>query len=573
MAELSRNEGLKARSNYLRGTIAEGVRRQITGALAEEDTQLTKFHGFYQQDDRDLRPERAKKKLEPAYSFMIRLRLPAGVITPEQWLKLDRIATEFSNGTLRLTTRQTFQFHGIIKSNLKQTMQAIDAAALDTIAACGDVNRNVLSASNPWASRAHLAAYELARQISAHLLPRTGAWREIWLDAEKVVPAGEEEPIYGPTYMPRKFKTVIAVPPANDVDLFAQDLAFIAILDEEGTPVGWNVAVGGGMGMTHGEPQTYPRTADLLGFCTTEQVVQVAEAVLLVQRDHGDRVDRKHARLKYTIDTMGLGTFRAEVEERQGFALEEARPFEFTTTGDRLGWHQDEDGLWAFGLFVENGRIKDTPERPAMTGLRRIAAVHEGMFQLTPNQNLLITRITPGKRPEIEALLREHGLANELSGLRLNSMACVALPSCGLALAESERLLPTLVTRLEDALEETGLRDDAITIRMTGCPNGCARPYLAEIGVVGRAPGRYNLYLGASFDGRRMNKLYRRDVGEAQILEELAPLFRAYAKEREPGEHFGDFVIRTGVIRPTTAGLTFHDDLPAEVDRWGTAGA
>jgi sulfite reductase (NADPH) hemoprotein beta-component len=569
MAELSKNEHIKAGSNQLRGTLKESVSRRITGGLAEDDTQLTKFHGFYQQDDRDLRPERAKKKLEPAYSFMIRLRLPGGVLTPDQWLRIDEIGRTFANGTLRLTTRQTFQFHGVIKSNLKRTMQAIDAALLDTIAACGDVNRNVMAASSPWTSRAHAAAHELARAISAHLLPRTGAWREIWLDGEPYAGgAGEEEPIYGKTYLPRKFKTVIAVPPSNDVDIFAQDLGFTAVLDEAGEVTGWNVTVGGGMGMTHGEPETYPRTADWLGFCPTGQAVDVAEKVMLVQRDWGDRSNRKRARLKYTIDDRGLDAFRAEVERRLGSALHEARPVRFTHTGDRLGWHEDEDGLSSYTVFVENGRLKDTPERPMLTGVRKLAQIHDGLFQLTPNQNLVIGRVRPEKRAEIEALLREHGLANELGSLRLNSMACVALPTCGLALAESERYLPALVTRLEDAMETAGLRDDAITIRMTGCPNGCARPYLAEIGLVGRAPGRYNLYLGAAFDGSRMNKLYRRDVGEAQILAELAPLFDAYARDREAGERFGDFLIRTGVIAASHEGHRFHAEVPPEVDRY-----
>ena len=572
MAELSKNEGIKERSDLLRGTITESLGRVITGSIAEDDTQLGKFHGFYQQDDRDLRPERAKKRQEPAYSFMIRLRIPGGIVTPDQWLRIDDIGTTFANGTLRLTTRQTFQFHGVIKSNLKRTMQAIDAACLDTIAACGDVNRNVMAASNPWASKAHNEAHELAKAISEHLLPKTGAWREIWLDGEKVQGGEpEDEPIYGRTYLPRKFKTVVAVPPVNDVDVFAHDLGFVAVLDKAGKLRGWNVTVGGGMGMTHGEPDTYPRPADYLGFCTTGQVVAVAEQVVTVQRDWGDRVNRKHARLKYTIDDRGLDAFRAEVERRAGFALQPARPVTFTSTGDRLGWYEDSEGLWHYGLFVENGRIKDTAERPARTGLRRIAEAHGGVFQLTPNQNLVIARVKPADKAMIDELLRTHGLGNEVSsGLRLNSMACVALPTCGLALAESERYLPLLVTKLEEALEGAGLRDDAIVIRMTGCPNGCARPYLAEIGLVGRAPGRYNLYLGAAFDGQRLNKLYRRDVGEREILAELAPLFQSYAKEREDGERFGDFVIRTGVIEATTAGRAFHDTLPPEVERYAS---
>lgn len=567
MSKLSKNETIKTNSQGLRGTIAQGLTEAITGQLAEEDTQLTKFHGFYQQDDRDLRPERRKKFLEPAYSFMIRVRLPGGVCTPAQWLAMDEIATAYANHSLRLTTRQTFQFHGVIKSNLKRTMQALNRALLDTIAACGDVNRNVLASSNPHVSATHEEAYELARRISEHLLPKTRAWHEIWLDGEKVEGGEtEEEPIYGKTYLPRKFKIVVAVPPDNDVDIFAQDLGFIAILDKNGQISGWNVTVGGGMGMTHGETATFPRTADVMGYCTTAQVLQVAEQVVTVQRDWGDRSDRKNARLKYTIERHGLDAFRAEVEKRCGFALEAPRPFSFADNGDRYGWVQDHAGFWHFTLFIENGRIKDSEEGKLLTALREIAKVHDGEFRLTANQNLIIARIAPEKRLLIEQMLTEYGMVGQETALRRASMACVALPSCGLSLAEAERYLPSLVTALDATVQEAGLDQDSITIRMTGCPNGCARPYLAEIGLVGRGPGTYNLYLGGAFDGSRLNKLYRRDVQHDQIVALLAPLLRRYAQERDAGERFGDFVIRQGVIAATTAGRHFHDDLPAGVD-------
>jgi sulfite reductase (NADPH) hemoprotein beta-component len=562
MAELSKNEWIKAASAYLRGTIAEGLEAPLTGSIAEDDTQLTKFHGLYLQDDRDLRPERRKKLMEPAFSFMARVRLPGGICTPRQWLQMDRIGTDYANGTLRLTTRQTWQFHGVIKQNLRRTMRAIDEACLDTIAACGDVNRNVMCTPNPHVSRAHGEAYELARAISSHLLPKTRAWREIWLEDERIAGGEEEEaglePVYGKTYLPRKFKAVVAVPPDNDVDVFAHDLGFVAVLDEEGGVSGWNVMVGGGMGMTHGDAATYPRTADVMAFCTTEQAVDVAEKVVLVQRDFGDRTSRKHARLKYTIDDRGIAWFRAEVEGRLGYRLQDPRPVAFASTGDRHGWTEDWRGLWHYTLFVENGRVRDTPERPMRTGLRRIAEVHDGDFRLTPNQNLIIASVRPENKAEIERLLREHGLTNDWSGLRLNAMACVALPTCGLALAESERYLPALVDALDDVLDEAGLRRDDIVIRMTGCPNGCARPYLAEIGLVGRGPGTYHLYLGAAFDGTRLNKLYREDVGHDAIVEALRPLLKAYAAERNEGERFGDFVIRKGVVRPTLAGRDFH---------------
>ncbi|MGH6945296.1 MAG: NADPH-dependent assimilatory sulfite reductase hemoprotein subunit, partial [Geminicoccaceae bacterium] len=369
---LSKNEDLKEQSRYLRGTIAEGLEEVITGALAEDDTQLTKFHGTYQQDDRDLRPERRRKKMEKAFIFMVRVRVPGGVVTPEQWLQIDRIADAYGNGTLRLTTRQSFQLHGVIKSNLKPTMQAINGALLDTLAACGDVNRNVMSNPNPYPSKAHAAALGLARTLSDHLSPRTPAYHEIWLDGEKVVDTSdglEVEPIYGKHYLPRKFKIVVAVPPSNDVDVLAHDLGFIAITDQAGEVVGYDVTVGGGMGMTHGEPETYPRTADVMGFCRPEQAVDVAEKVVTVQRDFGDRVNRKHARLKYTIDDHGLEWFRGEVERRLGYALEQPRPFRFEHMGDRYGWVQGDDGNWHYALFIQNGRVKDTPDKLMKTGL------------------------------------------------------------------------------------------------------------------------------------------------------------------------------------------------------------
>ncbi|HEY8247648.1 MAG TPA: NADPH-dependent assimilatory sulfite reductase hemoprotein subunit [Hyphomicrobium sp.] len=563
----SKNEFIKEGSRQLRGTIAEGLADVSTGAISEDDSQLTKFHGTYLQDDRDVRPERAKKKLEKAYSFMIRVRLPGGVTTSKQWLALDAIAGTYANHTLRLTTRQTFQFHGVIKSNMKRTMQALNAALLDTLAACGDVNRNVLAASNPYLSKAHAAAHELAVKVSEHLLPQTGAYHEIWLDGEQVIdetrPAKkDEEPIYGTHYLPRKFKTVIAVPPSNDVDIFAHDLGYIAILDK-GKLSGWNVTVGGGMGMTHGEHDTFPRTADVLGFCTLEQAVDVAEKLVTVQRDWGNRESRKRARLKYTIEDRGLDNFRAEVEKRLGYKLGEPRPFEFTSTGDVIGWEQGADKKWHLTLFIENGRIKDLTGWSLRTALREIAEVHPGGFVVTANQNLIITNVPAKAKAKIEAILKEHGIAigTDLSGLRRNSMACVALPTCGLALAESERFLPELLTALEESLDRAGLKDDEIVIRMTGCPNGCARPYLAEIGLVGRNPGLYNLYLGAAFNGSRLNKLYAEDVGKARIVRLLEPMFARYAKEREEGEHFGDFAIRAGYVRATTAGNRFHADL------------
>ncbi len=497
---------------------------------------------------------------------MIRVRVPAGVVTPKQWLALDAIAGTYANGTLRLTTRQAFQFHGVIKSNMKRTMQAINASLLDTLAACGDVNRNVMAVANPYLSKAHAAAHELAVNISERLLPHTGAYHEIWLDGELVEDKSksaeeEDEPIYGHLYLPRKFKTVIAVPPSNDVDIFAHDLGYIAIV-EKGKVAGYNVTIGGGMGMTHGEIDTFPRTADMFGFCKPDQAVDVAEKVMTVQRDWGDRENRKHARLKYTIEDRGIDVFRTEVERRLGYKLGKPRDFHFDSTGDAIGWLQGADKKWHLTLFIENGRVKDQPGHNLRSALREVAEQHTCAFVLTSNQNLIIANVTAKAKPKINAILKEHGITpTASSGLRRNSMACVALPTCGLALAESERYLPELLSMLENVLDKAGLRDDDIVIRMTGCPNGCARPYLAEIGLVGRNPGLYNLYLGAAFDGSRLNKLYAEDVNEARLLAILEPMLVRYAKEREDGERFGDFVIRAGYVKPTTAGNQFHADI------------
>lgn len=562
----AKNEIIKENSRQLRGTLAEGLADAVTGNIAEDDHQLIKFHGSYIQDDRDVRAERSKKKLEKAFSFMLRLRIPGGFLNAKQWVALDNIATTYANGTLRLTTRETFQYHGVIKSNMKRTMQAINAAALDTLAACGDVNRNVMSAGNPHLSKAHEQAYELGKAISEHLLPKTRAYHEIWLDGEKVEDKSgaakkDEEPLYGVHYLPRKFKTVIAVPPSNDVDVFAHDLGYIAIV-EKGEVVGWNVTVGGGMGMTHGDLTTFPRTADQLGFCNTAQAIKVGEAVLTVQRDWGNREIRARARLKYTIEDRGIEAFRAEVEKRCGFKLQKPKPFVFTGTGDTLGWQQSANKSWHLTLFVENGRIKDRPGIALRTALREIAEAEICGFVASANQNVILTDISQAAKQKIEAIFKTHGVAIDVSSrLRANAMACVALPTCGLALAESERYLPSLITRLEDSLDKAGLRDDDIVMRMTGCPNGCARPYLAEIGLVGRNSGIYNLYLGAAFDGSRLSKLYAQDVGEDRIVALLEPLFLKYAKERKPKEHFGDFVIRSGVVKATTAGNAFHADI------------
>jgi sulfite reductase (NADPH) hemoprotein beta-component len=566
--DLSSAEHLKARSRYLRGNLAEDMADPLTGGVSEDSAQLLKFHGMYLQDDRDLRPERMKKKLEKAFGFMIRIRLPGGVITPKQWLALDEVARIYAGETLRLTTRQTFQMHGVLKFNVKTALKTINAVALDTIAACGDDTRGVMAVSNPHQSRVHAEAYDLARRTSLHFKPRSRAYYEIFLDGEKIAGEGERddvEPIYGKTYMPRKFKIGFAVPPSNDIDVFSQDLGFIAIVSDDGAIAGWNVAVGGGMGMTHGEPETYPRIADVLGFCRPEDVFVVAEAVCTIQRDWGDRSNRKHARLKYTLDDHGADAFRAEIARRAGKPLEDARPYRFTSNGDRYGWTEGENGKQHLTLFIENGRLRDFPDgRQLLTGMRRIAEIHDGEIRITPNQNLIIANVTKERRETIQRLVTEHRMTGRASGLRRNALACVALPSCGLALAESERYLPSLIDALDEKLADHGLSEEDILIRMTGCPNGCARPYLAEIALVGKGPGRYNLYLGAAFDGSRMNKLYAEDLDHAGIVGALDPVFAAYAKERQSGERFGDFTIRAGFIAKTINGRDFHTDSGAK---------
>ncbi|MFK7909617.1 MAG: NADPH-dependent assimilatory sulfite reductase hemoprotein subunit [Akkermansiaceae bacterium] len=561
--KLSANEPLKENSDYLRGTLAEEIADTSNGAISADSQQLSKFHGMYLQDDRDVRAGRRKKKLDKAYSFLIRVRLPGGVSTSAQWLAMDSLADQYANGTLKITTRQTWQLHGVIKNNLKRTIQGMNDTALDCIAACGDVNRNVICNANPHQSDLHAEVVDFSHRISDHLMPRSRAYHEIFLDEEKVVSSEEQiEPLYGKTYLPRKFKITVAIPPSNDVDLYAHCLSFIAIV-EDGKIVGYNVAVGGGMGMTHGQTETFPRLADVIGFVTPEKAVDVAEKVMLVQRDFGERGDRKFARLKYTVERMTADGFLAKLEEYLGYKLEPVREFEFESNGDRFGWTTDDKGLHHLNLFISGGRVVDSPAYPMKTGLREIAKVHDGEFRMTANQNLIISNISDDKKPEIEALLEKYKIlkSHERSAMRLNSIACVALPTCGLALAEAERYLPDLITELEEVLEEAGLRHDAITIRMTGCPNGCGRPYLGEIGFVGKGPGKYNVYLGAGFHGERLSKLYKDSVPDSEIKSLLAPIIKDYAKSRNDGEHFGDFVIRAGYVKETTAGNNFHANI------------
>jgi sulfite reductase (NADPH) hemoprotein beta-component len=550
------NEGIKAESHHLRGTIAADMADATTGAIAEANAQLTKFHGLYLQDDRDLRNALKKVGKEKAFAFMLRVRLPGGRATPQQWLTLDRLADELAWPSLRLTTRQTFQFHGILKGNVKPLIQHMHRVLLDSIAACGDVNRNVMAPPNPERSPVLQQVWEHACEWSSYALPKTHAYHEIWLDDELVAGGeAEAEPMYGATYLPRKFKTGFVLPPSNDVDVFSQDLGFIAIVEDDKL-AGYNVTVGGGLGMSHGNVETYPRLADVLGFIPPDKVNAIGEAVLTTQRDHGDRTNRKHARLKYTIEDRCIEWFKGEVERRSGVTFSPARPFHFTTIQDPHGWHECADGSWFYGLHILSGRVKDLPGWPMKTALREIAQMHTGDFRLTPSQNLTISGVTPAQKPAIDAILAKHGLTeeNKRSPLRLNALSCVALPTCGLALAESERVLPEILEKFQVVLDEAGVGDQPISLRVTGCPNGCARPYLAEIGFSGRAPGKYALYIGASYEGTRLNRLLAPSVTIDDAVKLLTPIIHRYAKERNAGERFGDFCQRAVLL----ADATFH---------------
>jgi sulfite reductase (NADPH) hemoprotein beta-component len=542
-------EGIKLRSNYLRGTLEQGLKDLATGAFSPDDVQLIKFHGSYQQYDRDVEVERKHQKLEPLYSFMIRVRIPGGLATADQWIKFDEIAKEHSN-TLKLTTRQAFQFHGVIKTKFKETIQRINEALLDTIATAGDVNRNVMCTTNEGISPLVPAAYQMSKDISEHLLPRTTAYHEIWLNQKLLVDGKQdEEPIYGKTYLPRKFKIAIAIPPYNDTDVFSNDIGLIAV--GKGNKLeGFNVVVGGGLGMTFTEQGTYPRLGDILGYVPYDKTLQVVEEIVKLQRDYGNRENRRKARLKYTVDRLGSTEFKALLEKRVGYKLDAPKSYEFVSNSDVIGWKKAKSGKWFLGLFIEHGRVLDTEDYKLKTGLRKVAELKKCDFRLTGNQGLVLGAIDEKDKPEIEAILQEYNIwpINKISAARKNALACVALKTCPLAFAEAERYLPSLMTKVEEILAENNLTNDEILIRMTGCPNGCGRPFLGEIGFVGRSLGKYNMYLGAGFTGNRLNTLYKETLSEEEILDELRVLLSRYAKERNEGEKFGDFVGRVGII-------------------------
>ena len=547
--KLSAIEKIKVESEALRGSIVKSLQDEITGAIREDDQAVIKFHGMYQQDDRDRREERASKKLDRLYTFMIRLRLPGGFITSQQWIAANSIAGENSTGIIKITTRQTIQLHGLIKAKIKPTIQAFNEAHLDSIATCGDINRNVSCSSNPTESPLHKLVFAYADKISKLLMPKTKAYYEIWLDEELLIDKkAEEDPLYQNRYMPRKFKIGIAIPPNNDVDVFTNDIGLIAII-ENNELKGFNIAIGGGLSTTHGNSETYARLGTMIGFADTEEkILKTVYEILTVQRDFGNRSDRKLARLKYTLDRMGVDAYRTEVESRTDFVLEPARPYKFTSRADRYGWEQNQKGNWFYTLYIENGRVLDNEKLAMKTALLEIAKTGKTNFLFTSNQNMIVSDVAEKDKAAINEILKRFKLieyTEAASAIRKNAIACVALPTCPLALAEGQRYMPTLLNKVEPVLKKHGLQNEQIIMRMTGCPNGCARPYAAEIGLVGTAPGKYNLHMGGDYEGERLNKLYKENLDETQILSELDKWFDVFKTERINKESFGNFVWRT----------------------------
>lgn len=549
---LSAVEKIKKSSDGLRGTLPQSLQDELTGAVREDDHALIKFHGMYEQDDRDQREERALKKLDKLWLFMVRLRIPGGLITPQQWIAAHHIAGEYATGVIKITTRQTIQLHGILKGGIKPVLQNFNLAQLDAIAACGDVNRNVIASSHPSASPLHKTVHDFATKISEALLPKTRAYYEIWLDEEQLIDKKEEtDPLYEDRYLPRKFKIAIAIPSNNDVDVFANDIGLIAIIENDEL-IGFNLAVGGGLSATHGNAATYPRLATVIGFVSGEEkIMKAVYEVLTVQRDFGNRSDRKKARLKYTVDAMGVEVFKAELEKRCGFALEAARPYQFTERTDLFGWQQSSEGRWHYTVFVENGRVLDSDNLLLKTALLQVAETGKASFRFTANQNVILADVAENDKETVDEILLKNGIAQHTqhsSGIRKNAIACVAFNTCPLALAEAQRYLPQLISKIEPLLEKHRLSEEAISIRMTGCPNGCGRSPLAEIGFIGTAYGFYNLHIGGDRLGQRLNIKYKDGLDEEQILAILDALLALYSKEKKEQETFGDYVLRAGLV-------------------------
>ena len=537
--QLSKNEIIKENSQLLRGNLTASLRDEITNSISNDDQQVIKFHGSYQQDDRDRRAEREEKFLEPLYSFMIRLRIPGGEITNIQWQDINEISQKYSNGNLKITTRETLQLHGLIKADLKNSIIEFSKSQLDSIAACGDVNRNVLATSHPAQNAAEEEVFGYAKKISEAFLPHTNAYHEIWLNAEKISPETEKEKIYGPTYLPRKFKIAIATPPYNDTDIFANDVGLIAIIENKQL-LGFNLLAGGGMGMTHGDKNTYPRLASNLGYVAKADIIKIITAIITTQRNYGDRSNRKQARLKYTIDRHGLDWFINQIEKRSDIILQESKNYQFKHRTDFSDFATDYRGKYSYSLFVENGVIKY--QSNLLNFLNEIAKFKDIKFRFTSNQNLIISNLSEQQKISLETLMQEYKINNNSpSQLRKASQACVALNTCPLALAEGQRYLPSLIDKIEEIIKELNLADQAITIRMTGCPNGCARPYLAEIGLIGKSYGRYNLHIGGDHLGQRLNQLYLENLDEEAILSNIRDLLSKYKQNSNIDESFGDF--------------------------------
>ena len=543
-------EKIKKESKGLRGTLKESLLDEHTGAIRESDQALIKFHGMYMQDDRDRREERAEKKLERLFSYMIRLRLPGGLLSAQQWLALHEVSEQYSSPVIKITTRQTIQLHGILKHHIKPTIKSFDTVKLDSIAACGDVNRNVIASAHPRYSVLHEEIFSYAEKLSKLLLPKTNAYYEIWLDKEKISPDVEKDELYQDRYFPRKFKIAIAIPPYNDVDVFTNDVAVIAII-EKNKLIGFNVGAGGGMGATHGNAETYPRLASMLGFVNKNELLKTVYAIATTQRDFGNRSDRKQARLKYTIDRMGVDVFRKEVEQRSGIDFQPEKKYELTIRHDEYGWHQNHEGLYYYTAFVEVGRVHDSDKTQMKRAFYEIAKTGKAQFRFTCNQNVIISDIKPDDKNEIENILQWHGViaATELaSPVRRNAVACVALNTCPLAFAEAQRYLPSLIDKIEILLNKHQLDNEDLSVRMTGCPNGCGRPYISEIGFVGTAYGKYNMYLGADTSGKRLNKIYKQNLEEPEILNTLDELLEDFSNNRNAGESFGDYVVRKQIV-------------------------
>jgi sulfite reductase (ferredoxin) len=554
-AKRSGVEILKEQSDYLRGTIPETLASDAP-QFSHDEYQLLKFHGVYQQDDRDARAAARKAGGDKAWIMMVRAKIPGGRLTADQYLRFDELATRYGDDTLRVTTRQCFQLHHIGKGDLQRTIAGINESLITTLGACGDVERNLTACPAPDSLGAASEVQQWARHLSDQTLPRTRAYHEIWLDHEKVhsTQQPDEEPLYGTTYLPRKFKSGLVVEGDNCIDVYSQDVGMVAHLDE-GRLAGFTVLAGGGMGMTHNQPDTYPRAASPICFVEPDALTETFLTIIRIQRDQGNRTSRRHARMKYLMDGWGVERFREEMERRLGTKLAPPRPLRWERTGDHLGWHEQPDGRAYLGVWIENGRIQDVAGQRAKTGLRALVERFQPTIWLTAHQNAIFGDLAADQRPEVKALLREYGipLADEVPNTLRYAMACPAMPTCGLAVAESERALPGVIRQIDAVLGQLGLADERLSVRMTGCPNGCARPYIGDVGFVGRSPGKYQIYLGGDIEGSRLNQLYADLVPVEELAERLRPLFVLFRAERQAGEGFGDYCHRIGVDRLQTA--------------------